>query len=90
MTFSTYINSDAYLEPQPADILEPSPVGMAKLQTPRYETEYQPLLAQYLDQQGRMREDFNMDRDPAYNIAFLAVAALGIFYVYTFVRMLMR
>ncbi len=91
MSFATYMNEQTYTDPMNVNILEPNPVVMTKEETSRYEQQYQPLLSQFLDRQSRMREDFEMnDRSFEFNAAFVLIAALGIFYVYTFVRMLMR
>ena len=90
MSFSTYISQPTYIDPM-SGILEPDPTVMVKPETQRLETQYKPLLSQFLDTQHRMREDFDMrEKSADFNFAFFAVAAIGIIYVYIFVRMLMR
>ena len=88
MPFSTYATPAVYTEPVAVAILEPSPEGMEKPETNRYEAEYTPLLASFLDAQNPITEPFLLASPSrmAFYLAFIIVACLGAFYIYAFMR----
>ncbi len=88
MSFSTYADPAVYTDPSSLKILEPSPEVMPKLETSRYEDSYTPLLQAFLDASAPIKEPFIFGdiKSMSYYIAFIIVAAIGSFYIYTFMR----
>lgn len=93
MPFSTYATPAVYTEPVAVAILEPSPEGMEKTETNRYETEYVPLLSAHLNNQMPISEPFMFgpgDHSAGFYLAFLIVSSIGAFYIYAFMKAMFK
>ena len=86
--FSTYATPAVYTEPLGVNILEPSPEGMEKPETDRYEAQYTPFLSAFLDSRNPVTNESFLfgSNSMAFNLAFIIVACIGAFYIYIFMR----